>query len=476
MSIKLAGGLSNTLADVNADKELQVALNQDYNKSGHALIGAEVNSDGEGVGRLVRPADISTDYRLRVGLDSIVYQDTFSHGQINVSKYKVINTTATNALTGGRWVLNNGNSVTSGQGTQIQTWAYWKFGLSGTMYVDFALQFAQVPQTNNVCEFGLGLASGVATPTDGVMFRLNASGIMQGVINNGGSETAVTLTGFTPTPATMYHFLISIHNDRTEFWIDDILYGAIDTPKSIGSPCLSMSLPLLMRIYNSGTVTTAQRLEVSNVSITSGDQNINKLWATNMAIQGNGSANVPDGTATGQTANYANSTIPTSATLSNTAAGYTTLGGQWQFAAVAGAETDYALFAYLNPAGTNAIPGKNLIVRGVRIETFNMGAVVATTPHLLQWGLGFGSSGVSLATADSATAGTCAPRKITIGTQYLPIGAVIGQNTTPIDINLDAPEVIEPGTYFHIILKMPVATATASQIVRGTCFVNGYFE
>ena len=194
MSVKISGGISNALAEVNADKELQIALNQDYNKSGHALMGAEVNSDGDGVGRLVRPADISTDYRLRVGLDSIIYQDTFNHGTVNVSKYKVVNTTATNALTGGRWVLNNGNSVTSGQGTQIQTWAYWKFGLSGTMYVDFALQFAQVPQTNNVCEFGLGLASGVATPTDGVMFRLNASGIMQGVINNGGSETAGTLS------------------------------------------------------------------------------------------------------------------------------------------------------------------------------------------------------------------------------------------------------------------------------------------
>ena len=476
MSVKIAGGVSNAVAEVNSNKEILVALNQNYNKAGHVVMASEVNAEGNGVGRLVRPTDISTDYRLRVGLDSIVYQDTFSHGQVNVSKYKVVNTTATNALTGGKWVLNNGNSVTSGQGTQIQTWAYWKFALSACLYVDFSLSFAQVPQLNNVCEFGLGLASGVTAPTDGVMFRLNASGVMQGIINNGGSETAVALTGFTPAPATMYHFLIAIHNDRTEFWINDILYGAITTPSAIGSPCLSMSLPLLMRIYNSGTVTTAQRLEVANVSITSGDQNINKLWATNMAIQGNGSAKVPDGTATGQTANYANSTIPTSATLSNTTAGYTTLGGQWQFASVAGAETDYALFAYLNPAGTNAIPGKNLIIRGVRIETFNMGAVVATTPHLLQWGLGFGSSGVSLATTDSATAGTCAPRKITIGTQYLPIGAVIGQNTTPIDINLDAPEVIEPGTYFHVILKMPVATATASQIIRGTCFVNGYFE
>lgn len=476
MSVKLAGGISNTLANVNINNELEVALSKDFVSAGHALGGAEINPDGLGVGREVRPMDISTDYRLRVGIDSILFSDTYNHGIVNVSKYKVVNTTATNALTGGRWVLNNGNSVTSGQGTQIQTWSYYKFALSGIMYIDFELQFAQAPQTNNVCEFGLGLASGVTAPTDGILFRLNAGGIMQGVINNGGSETTVVLTGFSPDPATMYHFLISIHNDRTEFWIDDVLYGAIDTPKSIGSPCLSMSLPLFMRIYNSGVVTTAQRLEVSNVSITSGDQDIDKPWATKRAIQGNSSINVPDGIATGQTANYVNSTIPTSATLSNTTAGYTTLGGQWQFASVAGSETDYALFAYLNPAGTNVLQGKNLIIRGIRIETFNMGAVSATTPNLLQWTVGVGSTGVSLATVDSATVGTCAPRRVPIGTQYLPVGAVIGQNCTPIDINFDVPLVVEPGKYFHLILKMVVGTATPSQLIRGICFVNGYFE
>ena len=476
MSVKLAGGISNTLADVNINNELEVALSKDFVSAGHALGGAEINPDGLGVGREVRPMDISTDYRLRVGIDSILFSDTYNHGIVNISKYKVVNTTATNALTGGRWVLNNGNSVTSGQGTQIQTWSYYRFALSGITYIDFELQFAQVPQTNNVCEFGLGLASGVTAPTDGILFRLNAGGIMQGVINNGGSETTVVLTGFSPNPATMYHFLISIHNDRVEFWIDDVLYGAINTPKSIGSPCLSMSLPLLARIYNSGAVTTAQRLEISNVSITSGDQNINKLWDTKMVIQGNSCINVPDGIATGQTANYANSTIPVSATLSNTTAGYTTLGGQWQFASVLGAETDYALFAYLNPAGTNVIQGKNLIIRGIRIETYNTGAISATTPNLLQFAVGVGSTGVSLATADSATSGTCAPRRIPIGTQYLPVGAVIGQNCTPIDINFDVPLVVEPSKYFHLILKMVVGTATASQIIRGTCFVNGYFE
>jgi len=42
-----------------------------------------------------------------------------------------------------------------------------------------------------------------------------------------------------------------------------------------------------------------------------------------------------------QTANYAPTSAPASATLSSAAAGYATLGGQFQFLAVAGAETDY---------------------------------------------------------------------------------------------------------------------------------------
>ena len=53
MSVKLAGGVSNNLAEINSDKELSIALNQDYNKAGHVVIASEINSDGDGVGRVV---------------------------------------------------------------------------------------------------------------------------------------------------------------------------------------------------------------------------------------------------------------------------------------------------------------------------------------------------------------------------------------------------------------------------------------
>lgn len=129
----------------------------------------------------------------------------------------------------------------------------------------------------------------------------------------------------------------------------------------------------------------------------------------------------------------AEAAAPASATLSNTAAGYTTLGGQFQFAAV------------------------------------------ATTPTVLQWALGVGSTAVSLATTEAAAAR--APRRITLGTQAFPVGAAIGADAGKrIDVNLDAPVVVEPGTFLHIILKMPVGTATASQIIRGVVGINAYWE
>ncbi|MBL0304366.1 MAG: hypothetical protein IPQ23_22190 [Cytophagaceae bacterium] len=183
---------------------------------------------------------------------------------------------------------------------------------------------------------------------------------------------------------------------------------------------------------------------------------------------GNSATQAPTGTTVGQTANYANSTAPVSATLSNTAAGYTTLGGQFQFAAVAGAETDYALFAYQVPTGNT------LIVRGVWIDTVNTGAAVATSPTMLQWAIAAGSSAVSLATTDGAA--TKSPARVGLGFQTFPIAAAIGAQATRVGVNLDSPLAVNSGEFLHIMLRMPLGTATASQVIRGICGINAYFE
>jgi hypothetical protein len=168
-----------------------------------------------------------------------------------------------------------------------------------------------------------------------------------------------------------------------------------------------------------------------------------------------------------QTANHANSTAPASATLSNTAAGYAKLGGRYQFAAVAGAATDYALFAYQVPST------RTLYITGVSISVVNTGAAVTTTAHIFDWSLGVNSTAVSLATTDSGA--VFGPRRIPLGTQGLLASAAIGATAPDVVRVFPTPIAVLPSRYVHVILGMPVASATGSQVIRGDVMFNGFF-
>lgn len=468
-------GYSNNLADVDSDGNLKVNLPTVLSGAGYASIVSEIDSGSVTGTRLQRQSDASQDYRTRVGIDKILWQDTFNHAILNTSRYAGVTSTQTITLAGGFLNMNAGASVASGAVSRVQT--FRPFTLFGTypLYLDFKLKFSVALQANSVIEFGLGLAATTAAPTDGVFFRASG-GQLNGVMNNNGTEITASNI-FTPVANEVNHYLIVVGMDSVEFWVDDILRATIDVPTSLGSPCQSNALPLLIRNYNSSTVTTAIQLNIAQLAVTLGDMDSGKDWATTMVANGQSALSAPDGQTAAQTANYANSAAPASATLSNTTAGYATLGGQFQFAAVAGAEMDYALFAYLNPVATAAIPGKTLVITGVRIDTFNTGAAVATTPTLLQWAIAVGSTAVSLATADSATAGARAPRRLLLGSQSMAVGTAVGGNADKnIDVDFGSPLIVEAGSYCHIILKMPVATATGSQVIRGVVMVNGYFE
>jgi hypothetical protein len=169
-----------------------------------------------------------------------------------------------------------------------------------------------------------------------------------------------------------------------------------------------------------------------------------------------------------QTANHANSSSPSSASLSNTAAGYTTLGGRWQFAAVGGAATDYALFAYQVPTGYR------LRIKGIAISTVNTGAAVATTATILDWSLAVNSTAVSLATTDSDPA--YGPRRIALGVQSFVSGAAIGAVANDLWRTFENAPIVQAGRYVHVILQMPVATATGSQVIRGDVMIDAAFE
>ena len=477
MSTKIQGGSDTAgLANVSDNFQLEVVPPQNILQTGYVIAAGESHNGLTGYGTAVRrPMRVSTDGRVRAGTDTLQWSDVFNHTIIDTSAYQAVTNVATLAMTGGYLVFNAGNSVASGSVARVQTYRPFQLLGSSSLEVGFRVRFAINAQTNNAGELGLGFAATTVTPTDGVYFKIEATGNLVGCINRNGTELT-TATLLTPLANIVYYLRIIVDQDRVEFYIDSTLQGVIDTP--VTSPTLSFAraLPLLMRFYNAAATVSAQRIEVSDVIVVTRDLATDRLWPTAQAGQLLHSVSAPRGSTAAQTANFANSAAPASATLSNTAAGYGTLGGKFQFVAVVGAATDYALFGYQVPAASTAGGNKNLIITGVKIDTYNTVVAVAGTATVLEWGISVGSTAVALNTTDSATAGARGPRRLPLGVQSFPVGAAVGAVANTVEVNFDSPLYVEAGTFAHIILTMPIATATATEIFRGTVLINGYFE
>lgn len=467
MSIKVITSTETNGLGVNTDHEALVALTQTVDNSGFASMASEKGVLPDGT-RVMKKLEASEDFRLRVGLDSLMFADDARGAVVNTSVWQYPATTMTLALANNCYTLNASSITTVNTVIQLRTWRTFQMSFKGaSVYGEATMLYTQIPATNQTIEGGFFNASGTSAITDGIFFRIKDGNLFCVAVNNS-TEKSVDL-GAAPSPNTEHNIVIEVTTTKALFWLNNELVAVIENNSATFGMTSQAQLPFAIRQLNGAVApATAQQAKISNISVSCADLDNNRLWPTVRAGMGGGSYQAPSGGTPGSTANYANSAAPASATLSNTAAGYTTLGGQFQFAAVAGAETDYALFGYQVPVGSN------ILIRGVRIELFNMGAAVATTPTLCQWSLGVGSSAVSLATAEAAT--TKSRRVIPLGVQYLPVAAAIGVAANFIDINLDAPIMAHSAEFVHIILKMPVGTATASQILRGVVMVNGYFE
>jgi hypothetical protein len=145
------------------------------------------------------------------------------------------------------------------------------------------------------------------------------------------------------------------------------------------------------------------------------------------------------------------------------------------------AASDYPLFAWQNPAGTAAIPGKVFVCTGVIIGELSVTTALTGGPLLLQWAVGYGSTASSLATTESTTftAGgtTKIARKIPLGAQSLAATSGVGVISPGFQRSFaDAPLPINPGEFLHIILRIPGGTATSAGAPRGSVAVLGYFR
>lgn len=413
-------------------------------------------------------AQFSDHGRQKVGQESLLFYDPIDGAVVNTNLWVQSISGLTQTVASGFQVMNGGAATTINSYTIATSIRTLPFLSHFPLYLHLKAKTPNTPQANATIELGFGTAATTAAPTDGAFFRWASDGTFVCILNNGGVETSSgALTA--PSVNVTHTFAIFYTHNSCRFEIDSVVVATVSPPTGSASNTALTRLPAFCRVYTGGSVpAVAPQLHFTEFSVAQMDINWGKTWPEQMVGVARGAYQSPVTTFL-QSANHANSTSPASATLSNTAAGYTTLGGRYQFAAPAGAATDFALFGFQVPAGYN------LVVEGIRISAINTGAVVATTATILDWGIATNSSAVSLATAE--VAGTAwAPRRTPLGTMGFIIGAAIGQSAESMDINFSSPVICEGGRFFHVIVQVPVGTATASQVIRGDVMINGYFE
>lgn len=474
--IALSASADELQSDGNDNAKVNLPITE--SEAGFACASSEVDAGTVTGTRRQKAFEASADYRMRAGVDTLLFQDVFAGAAINSALWTSPVTTMTVTIANGFVNLNAGLSTANAAVARVSSYRTFPMYKSFGIYWEANMQFVQSPQANNVCEWGLGIATGTAAPTDGVFFRLNAAGEFRAVINNNGSETQSGTMNFAALvgTSTTRHFCIQWTEDNVKFWIDDVMVAVVDLPTAGALPTASGSLPSLLRNYNSGVTGAAQVMRAANITISCADMQRAKPWGHVMAGMGMCAQQGQTGGTMGTTANYANSANPTAAVPTNTTAALGSgLGGQFWETDTLAVTTDGVISSYQNPAATAALPGKVLYITGVKIESF-IQTILTGGGYNASWSLAFGHTAVSLATAEASGSGTKAPRRVALGQQSVAAAAAALVALSTVQARFDAaPIPVFPGEFIQTV-KKKVGTAPSAGVVAHLITFDGYWE
>jgi hypothetical protein len=484
------GGSVSGKADVDAGFNLQVALPLTDALVGSVRMMSE-NDDGTLTGAAyLKSPETTPDYRLRVGVDTTLFSEQFNGLTQNTNNWAYAFVTMTASMPGAGYLqFGTVQGTAATHGAFMRTFQYFPMVNTAPLAVEFTGgQFTSAIVANETWLAGLGLPTAAVTrPTDGTWFKLTTAGI-EGILAFNGVEvsTGVILPFASVAVGTMAKYVIVVGEREVEFWANDVLMGHIDIPTGNATPFMGAGLPIFMHKFCTGVVANTNVMRISRCGVSLMDVDIDKPASQIAASQGMHSAIGQNGHTQGNTGlNVLVAAVPATQPLSNTAAGATFLGLGGYFVATAQAtgilvNTDMIACSYQNPVPSINITGRNLIITGISISAMNTGAVVATTPTSLIWGLAWGHTTVSLQTVETGsfvTATTHAPRRLMLGCMTVAVGAAIGQ---PYDRDIvrqfATPLVVRPGEFIAPTVRFRIGTATAAQEVTYLIAFDGYWE
>jgi hypothetical protein len=490
LDANIRGSTSGLGAEVNASNQLKVTLenNAISNANNVGIVRSfSENDPGTITGfPYLKPPESSLDYRLRVGVDTILFTDTFNALFQNSTNWAYTFVTMT-AAQPGAGTVNFGTVQGTGATHGAFMRSYQYFPLIGTapLAVEISAgQFTSALVANEVWLMGLGLPSAAATPpTDGVWFQLTTAGLI-GVLAYSGTttQTGVLLSLAQTIVSDIDKYTIVVGESEVEFWKNDVLLAELFIPVGNGQPFIASSQPVFFHKYCTGAVSNTNTMRVSDITVSLMDIQTTKPWSHQAATQGMAGYVLQNGItvpATGaKTSLWANSTAPTAAAITNTGATFTGLGGIAAVLPTLTASNDGILFTYQNPVPSINITGRNLIITGVTVQGA-VSVILAGGPVIYAYALAWGHTAVSLATQETltyVTATTHAPRILSIGMETYPATANVGTlGGVGCKLILTTPVVVRPGEWVSIIARN-IGTVTTTGAITIVASYDAYWE
>jgi hypothetical protein len=415
-------GNSNALVNLPGNSIAGVPVGGGTEAAGFVCLAAEVDTGLVTGARVTKELEVSDDFRLRVGTDTLQFNLSFEGAVVARDRLQQNDTTMSAVQGAGFLSINSASAVASGNACNIRTYKTFPLLPSYTTHFHFWIREANHTASGAISEWGAGYATGTALPTDGVFLRRLSGGGLRLVVNFNTFETAVDITTTNiPSrdgvglydPTEVNHWIIYIHNNITRVWCNDYQVASLQTPSFGGSPNLTSSVPMFARVYNNAAASAGRRVELAYMGCNTADLAGNKPYGHVITGNGGSSVQIQPGTTSGSTVSRgAGSTgWPTSATAraagtwtATTAPAINSLGGQWLSPAISTltSEADYPVFAYVNPLGTKDLPGKNLYITGIDIGKTVATTVAATNNILLNYIIGVGATTVATTATEAA--------------------------------------------------------------------------
>ena len=427
----------------------------------------------------LRSPHTSRNHRLRTGVDTILFQNTFNATTQNTHLWHYVFATLTAAQPGAGTVnFSAVQGSTSAHGAFLRSYQYFALANSAPLAVEcFGGLFTAPLTAGEVFLMGLGLpASAVVRPTDGAWWKATSAGIV-GVLAFNGVEVETGVLSAQTAVGTMHSFVMVVDESSVDWRMDDVLLASQPIPSGVATPWLSGSAPVFMHKYNTGSVTNTNQVRIGRVAVSLRDVTSNKPWSHQMSGMGQHLLFGPNGHTQGKTSLWTNNTAPTAVALTNTAAAFTGLGGIVAVLPTLAVNSDGIVYSYQNPVGTVNITGRNMYITRVTLKGM-VSVILAGGPVVYAYALAVGHTAVSLATTETATfatATTHAPRIMPLGIEKYILNAPVGDLGDGFDVNFDTPICVRPGE-FVALLARNLGVVTTTGAITMIASVGGYWE